>query len=319
MDTVALVTEDPYWWLDRGSAWWAKMDRAEEHLDDLEGEVGQFIRGGTYEVELMPGAVPHETDLRLRISRPIPVRFSTMIGDVLHNLRSALDCVAFELARRHVGRELTEDEQQACEFPIKDELHKVDAFFRQRPRPILYGPRERRAVREVQPGRLHDEMTRLGLSRQRGRAQEVRWDSLTLLNRLSNVDKHRTLHLVGWWPDLFYWSSSEGDPERGWRWGRPPFEDGALLGTLIDDPARPAPLPDLHHEMQLRLFQPPEAGRSDVIWLLTRIHQQLGRTVIPRVLNPYWLDGDGRTAEERATDDPGQPAAPPAGADRAAG
>jgi hypothetical protein len=97
------------------------------------------------------------------------------------------------------------------------------------------------------------------------REEEVRWDSLTLLQRLSNVDKHRTVHLVGWWPDLVYWGGNEGDPEYRSRWGRPPFEDGSLLGTLIGDPGQAAPAPRLDHEMELRLFHPPEVRSSDVV------------------------------------------------------
>jgi hypothetical protein len=294
------MTVDPYWWMDRNSSWWAKMDRAQAHLNDLTAEVRQFVGSGWYEVEQVPGAAAHETDLRLRISRPIPVYISTIIGDVLHNMRSALDCVAFELASRYVApRELTEDEQVKCEFPIRDELAKVNTFFQESTRRTLYGPREQRAMRDVQPGWLHDQLVAMGGTPARPRADEVPWDSLTLLQRLSNVDKHRTLHLVGWWPDLVYWGSNEGDPEYRWRWGRPPFEDGSVLGTLIGDPGQPAPTPELQHEMELRLFEPPEVRSSDVVGLLTSIHGHLSNWVIPRVINPYWLGPDGLTDQER--------------------
>jgi hypothetical protein len=286
------------------------MDRGQAHLNDLAAEVREFARSGSYEVQQVPGAVPHETDLRLRISKPIPVYVSTIIGDVLHNMRSALDCVAFDLAKRYVGRELTEAEQLKCEFPIRDELAKVDAFFNERTRRPLYGPRERRAIRDVQPGWLHDQIVTTGGTSPQPREDEVRSDLLTLLQRLSNVDKHRTLHLVGWWPDLVYWGSNEGDPQYRWRWGTPPFEDGSVLGTLIGDPGQPAPTPELQHEMELRLFQPPEVRSADVVILLRNIHAQLSNWVIPRVLNPYWLGPDGHTDQERAAQQP-QPSAGP--------
>ena len=93
---------------------------------------------------------------------PIPVHFSTTIGDALHNLRSALDCAAYELARRHVGCDLTEKEELACEFPIRDDPAKLDRFFSERGRQDLYGRRERQAILDVQAAWLHDEVARLG-------------------------------------------------------------------------------------------------------------------------------------------------------------
>jgi hypothetical protein len=64
--------------------------------------------------------------------------------------------------------------------------------------------------------------------------------------------------------------------------------------------------------MDLRLFDPPAARTSDVVTLLDSIHGDLQGWVLPRVLNPYWLDSEGRTAQEATVDDPGQAATPPA-------
>src|ERR1700750_2920220 len=73
---------------------------------------------------------PGETIYRVQMSKPIPIHFSTMIGDVLHNLRSALDCAAWEMARRTVGRDLTEQEEHACEFPIRSKPSELRKFFK---------------------------------------------------------------------------------------------------------------------------------------------------------------------------------------------
>jgi hypothetical protein len=48
-----------------------------------------FAAAGT--TSSCPGAVPHEIDLRLRIRRPNPIRISTIIGDVLHNMLDEFD------------------------------------------------------------------------------------------------------------------------------------------------------------------------------------------------------------------------------------
>ena len=101
---------------------------------------------------------------------------------------------------------------------------------------------------------------------------------------------------------------NEGDAEYRWRWGRPPFEDGSILDTLIGDAGQPAPAPQLHHEIELWLFQPPEVRHSDVVGLLTSIHQRLSGWVMPRVLDLQRLGQDGLTDQERAAQQD-QPAA----------
>jgi hypothetical protein len=218
-------------------------------------------------------------------------------------MRSALDCAACELARRHVGRDLTEDEERACEFPVRGELSKLDKFFATSPRPILYGPRERRAIRDVQPGWLYEQILQHGITPPgETREQEVASDDLTLLVRLNNVDKHRTLHLSAPALDLVYWASDEPSHSR-WRMRQPPLDDGDVVGTLIRDPDHPEPKPELNYKMELRVFDPPAAGTADVVGLLKAMHHHLQGWVLPRVLNPYWLDNEGRTADEAAAAD----------------
>jgi len=276
---------DPGWWLDPESAWWAKAARAGQHIDSLRAEVDDFLTGGSYEVVPEQGDQPGETIYRLRMSQPIPIHFSTVIGDALHNLRSALDCAACEIARRHAGRQLAEEEELACEFPIRSEPSKLEAFFEDRRRASLYGPRERQAIRAVQPAWLHDYLAGRGETNLHERSEEVAYDHLTVLNRLSNIDKHRRLHVAAWWSELVYWGS-DGPSRRQWRWGTPPFKDGSVLGHLFDDPGHPEALPELHHEMELRLLDPPGAATTDIVRLLESMHHDVTRRVLPHVLNP---------------------------------
>jgi hypothetical protein len=149
-----------------------------------------------------------------------------------------------------------------------------------------YGERDQRAIAAVQPGWLTDFMEREGISGGRPREEEVAYDSLTFLNRLSNVDKHRRVHLVTSWPDLVYWAGDQVNGQQ-WRWGRPPFEDGSILGRLQEeDPERHGVAPPaLQHEMDLRVIDPPEAGHNDVVSLLRHILGELVNRVIPNVMN----------------------------------
>lgn len=94
----------------------------------------------------------------------------------------------------------------------------------------------------------------------------------------------RRLHVVTCWPDLIYWGSN-GPSRRRWQWGTPPFEDGAILGHLFDDPADPEPLPKLYHEIELRLTDPLGATTTSVVRLLESMHRHVTYRVLPHVLN----------------------------------
>jgi hypothetical protein len=273
---------DQTWWLDPDYAWWAKADCAKGHIDTLGGQVDDFLRTGSYEVLPEQGS-PGETIYRLRMSRRVPTHFSTTLGDALHDLRSALDCAAAETARRYVKRDLEEDEERACAFPICSKPSELRKFFQDEPRPSLFGPSQQQAIREVQPAALHDDLAAQGRSDLHERSEEVEYDHLAVLQRLSNIDKHRRLHVVTFWPDLIYWGS-DGPSRRRWQWGAPPFKDGAILGRLLDDPEDPEPLPKLYHEIELRLTDPPGAATADVIRLLEGMHRHVTCQVLPHVL-----------------------------------
>jgi hypothetical protein len=271
------------WWLDPESAWWAKADRARQHISALSAQAGDFLARGSYAVFAEAGGQPGETVYRIRMSRPVPVSFSTILGDALHNLRSALDCTVLGIAQHCVGRDLDEAEEWACQFPIYGEPEKLDAFFTHASRAHLFGASEQQAIRAVQPGWLYDYLANAGQTNLPDRSEEVRFDPLTLLQRLSNIDKHRRLHVVTCWPGLVYWGS-DGPSRRTWRWGTPPFGDGAVLGYLIDDPEHPEPPPDLHQDMELRLLEPPAAAAIEVVGLLDNMYRQITSRVLPKIL-----------------------------------
>jgi hypothetical protein len=44
----------------------------------------------------------------VHVRRQVPVAISTIVGDIVHNLRPALDSLAYEMAVHHVGRPLNE-------------------------------------------------------------------------------------------------------------------------------------------------------------------------------------------------------------------
>ena len=271
------------WWLDPESAWCAKAARAKHHIDALEGEVANFLNDETFNIVPEAGG-PEEVIYRLQMSGPVPIVFSAMIGDVLHNLRSALDCAAFEIARRHVNRELTSEEERRTAFPIISTQTAFDKFFSDKQRAHLYSVKQKGAIRRVQPGHLFDEIEReRGSAPTLDRDSEVKYDPLFLLNRLSNIDKHRRLHTTVWWPGLIYWGSDR--PTHKWILGSPPFVDGAILGRLLKDPEETVPTPELYSEIDLRLLEPEGASSTDVRKLLDTMHRRITSYVLPSILS----------------------------------
>jgi hypothetical protein len=107
-------------------------------------------------------------------------------------------------------------------------LHKAPGQERTRIRSALYGAQARAAFRSVQPFRIHEEALHLGVQVTDTYEQEYRWSEPYRLTQLSNLDTHRRLTLMAWWPDLVYWTSN-GSSNRRWLGGDGTFTDGSVL------------------------------------------------------------------------------------------
>jgi hypothetical protein len=96
-----------------------KLDRALYHLQSLESEIAIWL-------ESKPHRLIHDFDIEsghklliADISYPVPPKFALIIGDCLHNLRSSLDNLIYELAVVYTGIDpLPEHDPRALEFPI---------------------------------------------------------------------------------------------------------------------------------------------------------------------------------------------------------
>lgn len=118
---------------------------------------------------------------------PVPSHWQVVTGEVLYNLRSALDHAAYELSVRGLGRDLTPDEARGSQFPI---FKKPKEF--------------RDAVPRYLPGVDADSVALIErVQPYAGRGPEympTQFDEsafyLGLLNELANIEKHRYPHLV---------------------------------------------------------------------------------------------------------------------------
>ncbi len=162
----------------------AKLDRAWLHMRTLNREVGAFKRSKTHfytsEVDSQTG----ETVVRIWITREPPsIRWGLLVGDITHNLRSALDHLIWQLILLS-GNKPTRNNQ----FPIyrveKDYWAIPENRSRNNRDRLLAGVAEdyRTPIDEVQPYAALD----------RGEDPATRY--LAHLGWLSNIDKHQVVH-----------------------------------------------------------------------------------------------------------------------------
>jgi hypothetical protein len=156
-----------------------KLDRAREHLQSLHAEVREWLKGDTYRYVPKLDFDGGKKRIHFEVLQVPPARFSLIIGDCLHNLRSALDSLIYELAIAYTGIDpLPEDRARELGFPIFG------------PKPLKPGksremigcihPEAQTVIKELQP-------------HLRGK-KEYATSPLWQLHRLSNVDKHRLPH-----------------------------------------------------------------------------------------------------------------------------
>lgn len=149
----------------------AKVLRGVEHLEAFKAAHAAFIETQPYAI-----VVKFEPEAgyvaRVEVKEEPPLRLSTIIGDVVHNFRSALDLTAWQLALRH-SRTQARKNQSRISFPLTNgnfESHSAVPYFAPTAEAILKG---------LQP--------EAGLD-----YNDPRW-FLGALSRLSNADKHRAL------------------------------------------------------------------------------------------------------------------------------
>jgi hypothetical protein len=181
----------------------AKLRRADVHFSELGTEIDAFLSEDNYRF-VGHQTVDPETGYEHRIiylevdEFPPDDLWGPVIGDIVHNLRSALDHLAWDIARPESRRDNARD----IGFPIflthPANKPKVCQALRQKLdhiRPEFHG-----VIKRVQPYEAQD-------------LHHPLW----LLNQLWNADKHRTLHVTH-----FMFSDRPADPANpmgyvGWR------------------------------------------------------------------------------------------------------
>lgn len=163
-----------------------KTTRAADHLEDFKanfkGRHGPIFPPNSVGVHLHPdrqGITVHTSALQPNQQRWLGI----LIGDVIHQLRAALDHIVYALATRG-GKTLTEDDVKKLEFIIRKNSRDFGAdrrvskgWFEQ-----IIGRDELAAVEAAQPYQRDPVVPES--------------DPLWILRELDNIDKHRTFVVI---------------------------------------------------------------------------------------------------------------------------
>lgn len=162
-----------------------KLQRAEEHLGQLMAEHQEFLARNPYRMlgELDPDP-RYQILWRAKIIEPPPLeRWSSLVGECVHALRSSLDHTAYALVQ--LNRPGTEH----AEFPVIKDKYVTDSEGTRLRWPVAgpqklpgVGRRPLAQVKWLQPYRRRD--------------GSERYDRLWVIHRMDIIDKHRRLNLV---------------------------------------------------------------------------------------------------------------------------
>jgi hypothetical protein len=158
----------------------ARIDRADELVDDLEDALKRFLATRPYTVEERPDENPAVRAFVITSVMDIPARPRIIAGEIAHHLRASLDLLAYQLLRK-AG--ITDEERlRACAFPV--------ITNRDLSKPADRGKHDESINAKVGgiSERAYDRIVALQPC-----ATNKEWSHLAQIQGLDNTDKHRLL------------------------------------------------------------------------------------------------------------------------------
>jgi len=77
---------------------WAKIDRAHRHRAELDRAIAEWLDSKPYTLRTEPDGAPDHYVIRLDGLPRVPLAIGAIVGDTIHNLRSALDHLVYRIA-----------------------------------------------------------------------------------------------------------------------------------------------------------------------------------------------------------------------------
>jgi hypothetical protein len=233
-----------------------RLARAEEHLETIKSELLSYYHSDPYSMSAKyepddDGATVTPTDGWVE---PIPVRLNTLLGEFVHDLRSALDHLARQLVIQNGGKPAPNAE---ISFPI---LAKRPIAKKQGKNPLPNlgaggaSPEAREVIDDAQPYKL---------------GESYRTHPLWVLHKLWNIDKHRDVLARGVWPESHFRGADI-----------PAFSYKTRLESVSEDMAQYRLMPhdptvdvDAYATVQVALYESELGIERALLWTLKQILQ----------------------------------------------
>jgi hypothetical protein len=153
----------------------AKLERAEKHIVDFRNQQKTFLESKPVSFTHILNEDTRHVDVTIDNIKPMPIELSLIMGDAIHNLRSALDLLVCQVFTRNSKS----TDYDYIEFPIGMHLKSfLDKFEKHKGKLQLVGKPAIDILTKLEPyrgGKHHD---------------------LWVLHRLDIRDKHRLLIVV---------------------------------------------------------------------------------------------------------------------------
>ncbi len=239
----------------------AKIERAKEHIGNLESRVRTFRETNPYRIGVEVDPQSGKRRYKVRVVASPPIDLGLLAGEAVHQLRSSLDHLAWQLVKANNG---TPDPRTF--FPIKDAA-PVSTQDKKAFQAKIKGmdPGAKAIIERLQPYQSRDL-------------------DLWILHRLDNIDKHQVLFLVACDVKQIGVVLTPGtpDPQGGFifigRRSNPNargkfmiLEDGAELGAYVG--AQPNMHENFHVAFEIAFGEPEIVEGEPVLPLL---HQLVG-------------------------------------------
>lgn len=221
-----------------------KLNRAKRHVEELRAAVGQLDIVATNSIV----GAPSDDDPSVLVYRVTDVPniepyVSAIAGDLIHNLRTALDHVAWQLVLLDGG-----EPNETTTFPLVETATKRDGTPRAPlvVKPGISDPQIMAAVAAMQPiAEAHH-------------GHDPKTDALGIIGRLNNIDKHRLLLTVVHALDRdlpAYWGQDDGDPSPTYKFNLTALATNDVVATFDFGGASPPARFDPHLKLTVTVAE----------------------------------------------------------------
>jgi hypothetical protein len=213
----------------------AKLERAQEHLIALDAATGEFFEVDPYEIVGEFDSKTSEYLFRVKVLREPPLRLGVIFGDFIHNLRSALDHLVWQLILLDGGS----PDRDTC-FPVASSSSEFQHMTE-------------RALQGLRP----EHVTRIEALQPYHAGDRAEGHLLTLLPRLSNTDKHQIVHTaLSWFRSDFvteprFTPNEDAIVQKRELARIERMEDGAIVARVGITPIGPNPQVEMDAQVQI--------------------------------------------------------------------